>query len=71
MEHLHYGCENYSAILWREYSTLITETLTHLAGHRIARMDRTPKEIIFNIPHPSIHLLVQDQPSGVTLLYLI
>ena len=71
MEHLIYGCENYSAILWREYSTLLTDTLTHLAGHRVARIDHTPKEIIFNLPHPSIHLYVQDQPSRVTLLYLI
>ena len=71
MEHLLYGCENYSAVLWREYSTLLTATITHLVGHRIARIDHTPKEIIFNLPHPSIHIFVQDQPSRIALLYLI
>jgi hypothetical protein len=42
MEHLLYGCENYSAVVWREFSTLITTKLAHIAGHPVARMDHTP-----------------------------
>jgi hypothetical protein len=61
MEHLLYGCENYSAVVWREFSTLITTTLAHIAGHPVARMDHTPKEIVYNLPHPSIVLYISDQ----------
>ncbi len=70
-EHLLYGCENYSALIWQEYSTLITNTLAHIAGHQIARMDHTPKEIIFNLPHPSIALYIPDPPSRTIWLHLV
>ncbi len=65
MEHLLYGCENYSAVIWREFSTLITATIAHIAGHPEARMDHTSKEIVYNLPHPSIVLYISDPPSLV------
>jgi hypothetical protein len=71
MEHLLYGCENYSAVVWREFSTLITTTLGHIAGHPVARMDHTPKGIIFNLPHPSIVLYISDPPFHTILLHLV
>jgi hypothetical protein len=71
MEHLLYGCKNYSAVIWREYSTLITNTLAHIADHPIARMDHTPKEIVFNLPHPSIALYIPDPPSCTIWLHLV
>ncbi len=71
MEHLLYGCENYSAVVWREFSTLITTTLAHIAGHLVARMDHTPKEIVFNLPHPSIVLYISDSASRIILLHLV
>jgi len=67
MEHLLYGCENYSAVIWREFSTLITATTSHIAGHPVARMDHTPKEIVYNLPHPSIVLYISDPPVRVHL----
>ncbi len=71
MEHLLYGCENYSAVIWREFSTLITATTSHIAGHPVARMDHTPKEIVYNLPHPSTALYISDPPSRITLLHLV
>ncbi len=71
MEHLLYGCENYSAVVWREFSTLITTTLAHIAGHPVAKMDHTPKEIVFNLPHPSIVLYITDPASRIILLHLV
>jgi hypothetical protein len=71
MEHLLSGCENYSAVVWREFSTLITITLAHIAGHPVARMDHTRKEIIYNLPHPSIVLYISDPPSRIVLLHLV
>jgi hypothetical protein len=71
MEHLLYGCENYSAVVWREFSTLITTTLAHIACHPVARMNHTPNEIVFNLPHPSIVLFISDPPSRTILLHLV
>jgi hypothetical protein len=71
MEQLLYGCKNYSAVVWREFSTLITTTLAHIAGHPVARMDHTPKEIVFNLLHPSIVLYISDPPSRTILLHLV
>jgi hypothetical protein len=71
MEHLLYGCKNYSAAVWREFSTLITTTLAHIAGHPVARMDHTHKEIVYNLPHPSIVLYISDTPSRIILLHLV
>jgi hypothetical protein len=69
MEHLLYGCKNYSAVVWREFSTLITAT--YIAGHPVARMDHTPKEIVYNLHHPSIVLYISDPPSRIILLHLV
>jgi hypothetical protein len=34
-------------------------------------MDHTPKEIIFNLPHPSSVLYISDTPSRTILLHLV
>jgi hypothetical protein len=34
-------------------------------------MDHTPKEIVFNLPHPSIILYISDSPSRTILLHLV
>jgi hypothetical protein len=71
MEHLLYGCKNYSAVVWREFSTLITATLAHIVGHPVARMDHTAKEIVYNLPHPSIVLSISEPPSRIIMLHLV
>jgi hypothetical protein len=71
MEHLIHQCENYSALVWAEFSRLLTSTLTHIAGQRIARIDLTPLEIIYNQPHASIAIYIDDSASRVAILHLI
>ena len=71
MEHLFYGCEHYSIPLWKEVSALLTCTITTIAGHEIAQIHLTPREIIFNAPHPAILLHVRDQHARLILLLLI
>jgi hypothetical protein len=34
-------------------------------------MDQTPKEIVFNLPHPSIVLYISDPASRIILLHLV
>jgi hypothetical protein len=71
MEHLLYGCENYSAVVWSELSTLLTNTLAHIVGHNIGRIDLTINHIVFNIPHQSLGIYLEDQLSITTILHLI
>jgi len=71
MEHLLYGCENYSAVVWSELSTLLTNTLAHIVGHNIGRIDLTINHIVFNIPHQSLGIYLEDQLSIITILHLI
>jgi hypothetical protein len=71
MEYLLYGCENYSAVVWSELSTLLTNTLAHIVGHNIGRMDLTFNHIVFNIPHQSLVIYLEDQLSITTILHLI
>ncbi len=70
MEHLLYGCENYSAVVWSELSTLLTNTLAHIVGHNIGRIDLTINHIVFNIPHQSLGIYLEDQLSIITILHL-
>ncbi len=60
MEHLLYGCENYSAKVWAMAGKVLTLSLSRHSGDFIPRIDLTPLEIVFNKPHPSILLHVPD-----------
>ena len=71
MEHLLLQCENYSALIWQEYSSLITAVLKEHSGHQdIPRMDHYPLHIIFNVQHPSILLHVTNDRSRRVLIHL-
>jgi hypothetical protein len=63
MEHLILNCENFSAPLWEELSTSSTLTIQRTLGHGVARVNLTPREIIFNSPHPCIILHIPDKNS--------
>jgi hypothetical protein len=56
MEHLLYMCPNYAEKLWIEFGHLLTQTITQYTNEYTARIELTPKEIIFNKPHPAILL---------------
>jgi hypothetical protein len=72
MEHLIYGCTHYSALVWSEFSTLLTEAIKQYSLYPdIPRMNLTPLEIIFNHPHPSILLHVASKRTRTNILHLI
>jgi hypothetical protein len=71
MEHLLHGCENYSIKVWEEASRVITALCTQQAGQEVARIQLTPKEIIYNIPHPSFLLFLKEDKPRKALLLLI
>ena len=72
MEHLIYGCAHYSALVWREFSTLLTEAVKQYSLYPdIPRMNFTPLEIIFNHPHPSILLHVSSKRTRLNILHLV
>jgi hypothetical protein len=60
MEHLLYECEHYSSLVWAELGQLLTAVFTVLRGEHVSRIELTPKEIVYNKPHPSVLLFLQD-----------
>ncbi len=60
MEHLLYLCPNYAEKVWSEFGHLLTQTITQFSNEYTARIELTPKEIVFNKPHPAIMLRISD-----------
>ncbi len=58
IEQLLYLCPNYAVKLWVEFGHTLTHTITQYSNEYTARIELTPKEIIFNKPHPAIMLPV-------------
>ena len=71
MEHLLYECDHYSAPLWAEVGATLTATFRHKTGVFASRIDLTPKEIIYNVPHRSIQLYITDKTSRLALIALV
>ncbi len=71
MEHLLYLCPNYSEGLWAEFGRALTQTITQYANEYTARIELTPKEIIYNKPHPAILLRIPDKLVRYCILALV
>jgi hypothetical protein len=71
MEHLLHLCPNYAEKLWVEFGHTLTQTITQYSNEFTARIEFTPKEIIFNKPHPAIMLRVSDKLIRNVILVLI
>jgi hypothetical protein len=71
MEHLLYLCPNYAEKVWLEAGYLLTRAVTQFSAEYTARIDLTPKEIIFNKPHPAIMLRITDPLVRYSILVLI
>jgi hypothetical protein len=71
MEHLLYLCPNYAEKLWVEFGHALTQSVAHFAQEYTARIELTPKEIIFNKPHPAILLRITDKLVQYSILVLI
>jgi hypothetical protein len=71
MEHLLYLCPSYSEKVWLEAGHILTRAITLFSDEYTARIDLTPKEIVFNKPHPAIMLRITDPLVRSSILVLI
>jgi hypothetical protein len=71
MEHLLYLCPNYAEKVWSEFGCMLTRTITQFSNEYTARIELTPKEIVFNKPHPAIMLRISDQLVRQSILVLV
>jgi hypothetical protein len=71
MEHLIYLCPNYAKGLWAEFGRALTQTITQNTNEYTARIELTPKEIIYNKPHPAILLRILDKLVRFCILALV
>ena len=71
MEHLLYLCPSYSEGLWVEFGRALTQTITQYTNEYTARIELTPKEIIYNKPHPTILLRLTDKLVRFCVLVLV
>jgi len=71
MEHLLYQCPNYAEVLWEEFGLTLTDTISQYSNEYTARIELSPKEIVYNKPHPAILLRLSDKLVRNTVLVLI
>jgi hypothetical protein len=71
MEHLLFLCPSYAEKVWLEAGHLLTRAVTQFSAEYTARIDLTPKEIVFNKPHPAIMLRITDPLVRSSILVLI
>jgi hypothetical protein len=71
MEHLLCECEHYSEPIWTKLSASLTKLLNEVSEGEVPRIELGQTNIIFNIPHPSLLLHIQDTPSRNVILLLI
>jgi hypothetical protein len=71
MEHLLHNCEHYSVLVWHELGQIFTDTLMAIVGRHIARIELTPKEIIFNKPHPFLLLHLPEEKDRTMIIILV
>jgi hypothetical protein len=71
MEHLLYNCPHYSMKVWEEYSGGITQLTEWIKGEPIARIQLTPREIIYNACHPGMALHYKNNDFCNILRHLI
>jgi hypothetical protein len=64
-------CPNYAAKLWAEFGYLLTQAITQFTNEYTARIELTPKEIIFNKPHPAILFRISDKLVRCSILVLL
>jgi hypothetical protein len=71
MEHLLYLCPNYAEKLWIELGLALTQSIAQFSQEYTARIDLTPKEIVYNKPHPAILLRITDKLTQYCILVLV
>jgi hypothetical protein len=71
MEHLIYLCPNYAEKLWAEFGLALTQSIAQFTKEYTARIELTPKEIIYNKPHPAILLRISDKLVQYCILVMV
>jgi hypothetical protein len=71
MEHLLYLCPNYAEKLWTEFGLALTQSIAQFTQEYTARIELTPKEIVYNKPHPAILLRITDKLTQYCILVLV
>jgi hypothetical protein len=71
MEHLIYLCQNYAEKLWAEFGLALTQSVAQFTNEYTARIELTPKEIIYNKPHPAILLRISDKLVQYCILVMV
>jgi hypothetical protein len=71
MEHLLYLGPSYAEKLWAEFGLALTQTIAQFTNEYTARIELTPKEIIYNKPHPAILLRISDKLGRYSILVII
>jgi hypothetical protein len=61
MEHLLCEYENYSEPLWCKLADSLTQLFNDLSTDDVPRVDFGQTHVIYNIPHPSLLLHIQDK----------
>jgi hypothetical protein len=62
MEHLLYGCENYSAKIWELAGKSMTLAISRHTGDYILNMVLTPLELVFNNLTPLFFYILLMSP---------
>jgi hypothetical protein len=70
MEHLLCECEFYSEPLWSKLAESLTMLLNDISTDDVPRVELGQTNIIYNIPHPSLLLHIQDKSSRTAILLL-
>jgi hypothetical protein len=71
MEHLIYLCPNYAEKLWAEFGLALTQSIAQFNKEYTAQIELTPKEIIYNKPHPAVLLRISDKLVQYCILVMV
>jgi hypothetical protein len=66
-----YLCPSYAEKLWAEFGLALTQKITQFTNKYTAHIELTPKEIIYNKPHPIILLRILDKLVLYSILVII
>jgi hypothetical protein len=71
MEHIIYTCDHYSAKIWTPLGRALILSLSRHTGEYIPAIALPTLEIVFNKPHPSLFLHLQDRNTWKVVILLL
>jgi hypothetical protein len=70
IEHALCECLHYAQLLWIRLGVIITKYLNSVSVEYVPKVEYTQLNIIYNVPHPSILIHIQDKLLQNTFLIL-